>query len=79
MAKFEVIENFLNHDSVRAELVEASMPFDKLRANGDLSVIHCENTNNWEQELSGLSGHSGKDAVIQPVRHHTQNTCGNPH
>ena len=39
------IENNLNHDTVRVELVEASMPFDKLRANGDLSVIHCENIN----------------------------------
>ena len=25
--------------------VEASIPFDKLRANGDLSAIHCENIN----------------------------------
>ena len=29
-----IIENFLNHDTALAERVEASMPFDKLRANG---------------------------------------------
>ena len=47
--KVLVIEGCINHDTVRAEPVEACWPFDRLRANGD--CLPSFRSNSWGQSV----------------------------